>query len=41
VSGGPHGGTRDDQDVDFARRPVNRYEGFTGIEDTLARSAWG
>jgi hypothetical protein len=35
------GGTRDDTDVDFGRDRFTPWEGFTGIEDTMARSAWG
>jgi len=35
------GGTKDDVDVDFGHDHFSIYEGFTGIEDTLARSAWG
>ncbi len=34
------GGTRDDQDVDFARDTFDLFEGFTGVEDTQARSTW-
>jgi hypothetical protein len=34
------GGTRDDRDVDFGKDRFSPWEGFTGIEDTLARSAW-
>jgi len=35
------GGTADDTDVDFGHDIFNRQEGFTGIEDTLNRSAFG
>lgn len=35
------GGTKDDVDVDFGRGPFEAQEGFTGIEDTLARSVFG
>ncbi|MCW2505979.1 MAG: hypothetical protein JWO79_4263 [Actinomycetia bacterium] len=34
------GGTRDDADVDFNSDTLNPREGFTGTEDTLARTAW-
>lgn len=34
------GGTADDTDVDFGRDIFNRQEGFTGVEDTLNRSAF-
>jgi hypothetical protein len=35
------GGTADDPDVDFGEDVFNPNEGFTGIEDTLARVAFG
>lgn len=35
------GGTADDIDVDFGEDVLNPNEGFTGIEDTLNRSAFG
>jgi hypothetical protein len=35
------GGTRDDRDVDFHADHFEADEGFTGTEDTLARSTWG
>jgi hypothetical protein len=35
------GGTRDDVDVDFRKDRFEPDEGFTGIEDTLARSVFG
>jgi hypothetical protein len=35
------GGTKDDVDVDFVRDAFSPWEGFTGVEDTLARSTWG
>jgi hypothetical protein len=35
------GGTDDDIDVDFGEDTFNPGEGFTGIEDTLNRSAFG
>jgi hypothetical protein len=35
------GGTRDDVDVDFRRDRFEPFEGFTGIEDSLARSTFG
>jgi hypothetical protein len=35
------GGTADDTDVDFGQDIFNRQEGFTGLEDTLNRSAFG
>ena len=35
------GGTADDVDVDFGEDVFNPNEGFTGIEDTAARTAWG
>ncbi len=35
------GGTRDDSDVDFRQGRFEPEEGFTGIEDTLARSVYG
>ena len=34
------GGTPDDIDVDFTEDALNPHEGFTGIEDTVARTAW-
>ncbi|KZB86233.1 PPC domain-containing protein [Amycolatopsis regifaucium] len=34
------GGTADDPDVDLVEEEISRSEGFTGIEDTLNRSAW-
>jgi hypothetical protein len=34
------GGTADDTDVDFTEDVLNPAEGFTGIEDTRARTAW-
>ncbi|WP_439663802.1 hypothetical protein ACSHWB_21575 [Lentzea sp. HUAS TT2] len=34
------GGTPDDVDVDFHEDVLNPNEGFTGIEDTLNRTAW-
>jgi hypothetical protein len=34
------GGTADDVDVDFHEDVLNPNEGFTGIEDTLNRTAW-
>ena len=34
------GGTADDVDVDFNEDVLNPAEGFTGIEDTLNRTAW-
>jgi hypothetical protein len=35
------GGTADDVDVDFGEDTFNPNEGFTGIEDTLVRTAFG
>jgi hypothetical protein len=35
------GGTADDPDVDFGDNPFNPGEGFTGIEETLVRTAFG
>jgi hypothetical protein len=35
------GGTADDVDVDFGVDRFSPWEGFTGFEDTLSRSAWG
>jgi hypothetical protein len=35
------GGTRDDVDVDFGHGHFEPEEGFTGFEDTLARSTFG
>lgn len=34
------GGTADDDDVDFGEDRFNPAEGFTGLENTLNRSAW-
>ena len=34
------GGTADDVDVDFAEDVLNPGEGFAGVEDTVARTAW-
>ncbi|WP_434449293.1 hypothetical protein [Lentzea sp. E54] len=34
------GGTADDEDVDFHEDVLNPNEGFTGIEDSLNRTAW-
>jgi hypothetical protein len=34
------GGTRDDADVDFVVDTFDLFEGFTGEEDTRARSVW-
>jgi hypothetical protein len=34
------GGTPDDTDVDYGRNRLNPFEGFTGTEDTLNRTAW-
>ena len=34
------GGTADDVDVDFHEDVLNPNEGFTGIEDSLNRTAW-
>ncbi len=34
------GGTADDPDLDFAEEELRPLEGFTGIEDTLNRTAW-
>lgn len=31
---------RDDDDVDFGEDLFNPFEGFTGLEDTLNRSAF-
>jgi len=35
------GGTADDPDVDFGEDVFNPNEGFTGIENTAARTLWG
>ena len=35
------GGTKDDRDVDFGVDAFIPQEGFTGTENTLARSTWG
>jgi hypothetical protein len=35
------GGTADDPDVDFGLDRLNPAEGFTGLEDTRARTRWG
>ncbi|MGH3385405.1 MAG: hypothetical protein ACRDO1_12550 [Nocardioidaceae bacterium] len=35
------GGTADDPDVDFGEDDFNPNEGFTGVEDTLSRLAFG
>jgi hypothetical protein len=35
------GGTADDWDVDFGEDALNPFEGFTGIENTAARTRWG
>ena len=35
------GGTADDPDVDFGQDIFNPGEGFTGIENTAARTLWG
>jgi hypothetical protein len=35
------GGTADDWDVDFGQDTLNPNEGFTGLENTAARTAWG
>ena len=35
------GGTADDPDVDFGEDIFNPNEGFTGIENTAARTLWG
>jgi hypothetical protein len=35
------GGTEDDTDVDFGVDTFSLFEGFTGLEDTLNRSAFG
>jgi hypothetical protein len=35
------GGTAGDIDVDFGENAFNPFEGFTGIEDTLVRTAFG
>jgi hypothetical protein len=34
------GGTADDPDLDFVEDELSTSEGFTGIEDTLNRTAW-
>ncbi|QXV56637.1 PPC domain-containing protein [Amycolatopsis sp. TNS106] len=34
------GGTADDPDLDLVEEQISPAEGFTGIEDTLNRSAW-
>ena len=34
------GGTADDPDVDFGEDLLSPFEGFTGIEDTAARTRW-
>ncbi|WP_410659167.1 PPC domain-containing protein [Amycolatopsis sp. lyj-112] len=34
------GGTADDPDLDLVEEEISPAEGFTGIEDTLNRSAW-
>ncbi|ANN18160.1 hypothetical protein SD37_22605 [Amycolatopsis orientalis] len=34
------GGTADDPDVDLVEDEISQSEGFSGIEDTLNRSAW-
>lgn len=34
------GGTADDIDLDFTEDVLNPSEGFTGVEDTLNRTAW-
>ncbi|MFN0282415.1 MAG: hypothetical protein ACKVZ6_10635, partial [Kineosporiaceae bacterium] len=34
------GGTGDDPDVDFVVDTFDLFEGFTGQEDTRARSVW-
>lgn len=34
------GGTADDPDVDFGRDTLNPNEGFTGLENTRARTRW-
>ncbi|ROP35715.1 PPC domain-containing protein [Saccharothrix texasensis] len=34
------GGTADDPDLDFTEDELSPAEGFTGIEDTVARTAW-
>ena len=34
------GGTADDPDVDFGEDLLNPGEGFTGIENTAARTRW-
>jgi hypothetical protein len=35
------GGTADDPDVDFGVDRLNPFEGFTGTENTAARTRWG
>lgn len=35
------GGTADDPDVDFGRDTLNPNEGFSGLENTRARTRWG
>jgi hypothetical protein len=35
------GGTADDPDVDFGNDTFNPFEGFTGTEETLIRTAFG
>ena len=35
------GGTADDPDVDFGQDLFNPSEGFTGFENTAARTLWG
>ncbi|HST84797.1 MAG TPA: hypothetical protein VLL08_23870 [Kineosporiaceae bacterium] len=35
------GGTADDPDVDFGADTLNPYEGFSGVENTSARTRWG
>ena len=35
------GGTADDPDVDFGNDVFNPGEGFTGLENTAARTLWG
>jgi hypothetical protein len=34
------GGTADDPDLDFVEEVLSPSEGFTGVEDTLNRTAW-
>ena len=34
------GGTADDPDLDFTEDELSPAEGFTGVEDTVARTAW-